>query len=86
LRGHQNRLGGWVGFEAPPPLAMLVGTGIIVFVYLVSAELLKPLAVAETGRAEYKSEGNRCSAGRDARHILGCTGHDRLSFFLISTG
>jgi P-type Mg2+ transporter len=26
-------------------LAMLVGTGIIVIVYLVSAELLKPLAV-----------------------------------------
>jgi hypothetical protein len=32
------------GFESPP-LAMLVGTGIIVIVYLVSAELLKPLAV-----------------------------------------
>ena len=31
-------------FETPP-LAMLVGTGIIVIVYLVSAELLKPLAV-----------------------------------------
>jgi P-type Mg2+ transporter len=37
-------VGGWFGFEAPP-LAMLVGTGIIVIVYLVSAELLKPLAV-----------------------------------------
>jgi Mg2+-importing ATPase len=37
-------VGGWFGFEAPP-LAMLVGTGIIVTVYLVSAELLKPLAV-----------------------------------------
>ena len=37
-------VGGWFGFEAPP-LAMLVGTGAIVVIYLVSAELLKPLAV-----------------------------------------
>ena len=37
-------VGGWFGFEAPP-LTMLAGTGIIVIVYLVSAELLKPLAV-----------------------------------------
>lgn len=35
-------IGGWFGFEAPP-LAMLVGTGIIVIIYLVSAEL--PLAI-----------------------------------------
>ena len=40
-----------VGFEAPP-LAILVGTGIIVIGYLVSTELLKPLAVAQTGRAD----------------------------------
>jgi Mg2+-importing ATPase len=37
-------VGGWFGFEAPPPI-MLAGIGIIVIVYLVSAELLKPLAV-----------------------------------------
>src|ERR1700733_4687625 len=37
-------VGGWFGFEAPPP-TMLVGTGVIVIVYLVTAELLKPLAV-----------------------------------------
>lgn len=45
-----NCLGGWFGFEAPP-LAILVGSGIIVIGYLVSTELLKPLAVAQTGRA-----------------------------------
>jgi hypothetical protein len=33
-------------------LAILVGTGIIVIGYLVSTELLKPLAVAQTGRAD----------------------------------
>jgi Mg2+-importing ATPase len=37
-------IGGWFGFEATP-LIMLAGIGFIVFVYLVSAELLKPLAV-----------------------------------------
>jgi Mg2+-importing ATPase len=37
-------VGGWFGFEAPP-LIMLAGIGFIVIVYLVSAELLKPLAV-----------------------------------------
>ena len=37
-------VGGWFGFEAPQ-LAMLVGTGAIVVIYLVSAELLKLLAV-----------------------------------------
>ena len=43
-------VGGWFGFEVPP-LTMLVGIGSIVIVYLVSAELLKPLAVAGIGRA-----------------------------------
>ena len=42
-------VGGWFGFEAPP-LAMLVGTGIIVIIYLVSAELLKPLAITRLTR------------------------------------
>lgn len=37
-------IGGWFGFEAPP-LTMLAGIGFIVFVYLVSVELPKPLAV-----------------------------------------
>jgi Mg2+-importing ATPase len=37
-------VGGWFGFEAPP-LIMLAGIGIIVVVYLVAAELLKPLAI-----------------------------------------
>jgi hypothetical protein len=46
---------------------MLVGTGIIVIVYLVSAELLKPLAVAQTGRAEYKV--NRADVAPDAMHV-----------------
>ena len=37
-------LGRWFGFETPP-LIMLAGIGVIVIIYLVSAELLKPLAV-----------------------------------------
>jgi Mg2+-importing ATPase len=37
-------LGTWFGFETPPIL-MLAGTGIIVIVYLVSAELLKRWAI-----------------------------------------
>lgn len=37
-------LGAWFGFERPPAI-MLAGIGIIVVAYLVSAELLKPLAV-----------------------------------------
>ncbi|MFA6153888.1 magnesium-translocating P-type ATPase [Mesorhizobium sp.] len=47
-------LGPWFGFEVPPA-AMLAGIGFIVIAYLVSAELLKPLALrpgaAPTGRA-----------------------------------
>jgi Mg2+-importing ATPase len=46
-------VGGWFGFGAPP-LIMLAGIGIIVVVYLVSAELLKPLAVAQTGRVDHR--------------------------------
>jgi P-type Mg2+ transporter len=37
-------LGGWFGFVAPPPI-MLAGIGLLVVVYLVFAELLKPFAV-----------------------------------------
>ena len=37
-------IGAWFGFVAPPPL-MLAGIGLLVVVYLVCAELLKPLAV-----------------------------------------
>ena len=48
-------VGGWFGFEVPP-LAMLVGTGIVVIVYLVSAELLKPLSVAQTDKTKYRSK------------------------------
>jgi Mg2+-importing ATPase len=36
--------GGWFGFVAPPP-PMLAGIGLLVVVYLVCAELIKPLAV-----------------------------------------
>ncbi|WP_051370853.1 magnesium-translocating P-type ATPase [Mesorhizobium loti] len=45
-------LGAWFGFEAPS-VPMLAGIGVIVVAYLVSAELLKPLAVgpASRGRA-----------------------------------
>ena len=46
-------VGGWFDFGAPP-LIMLAGIGIIVVVYLVSAELLKPLAVAQTGRVDHR--------------------------------
>jgi P-type Mg2+ transporter len=41
-------LGGWFGFVAPPP-AMLVGIAGLVVVYLVCAELAKPLAVRSAG-------------------------------------
>jgi Mg2+-importing ATPase len=37
-------IGAWFGFVAPPPL-MLAGIGLLVVIYLVCAELLKPLAV-----------------------------------------
>ena len=37
-------IGRWFGFEAPP-LVMLAGIGIIVGIYLISAELLKSLAI-----------------------------------------
>ena len=37
-------IGGWFGFVAPPPI-MLAGIGLLVVVYLVCAELLKPFAV-----------------------------------------
>ena len=37
-------VGGWFGFVAPPPI-MLAGIGLLVVVYLVCAELLKPFAV-----------------------------------------
>ena len=37
--------GHWFGFEAPPPL-MLAGIGLVVIVYLISAEFLKHLAVS----------------------------------------
>ncbi|HTG08638.1 MAG TPA: HAD-IC family P-type ATPase, partial [Bradyrhizobium sp.] len=46
-------VGSWFGFEAPPPI-MLAGIGVIVVVYLVSAELLKPSAVAQTGQADHR--------------------------------
>jgi P-type Mg2+ transporter len=41
-------LGGWFGFVAPPP-AMLAGIAGLVVVYLVCAELAKPLAVRSAG-------------------------------------
>jgi Mg2+-importing ATPase len=37
-------IGGWFGFVAPPPI-MLAGIGLLVLVYLVCAELLKPTAI-----------------------------------------
>ena len=37
-------IGGWFGFVAPPPI-MLAGIGLLVLVYLVCAELLKPMAI-----------------------------------------
>jgi Mg2+-importing ATPase len=37
-------IGTWFGFVAPPPI-MLAAIGLLVVVYLVCAELLKPLAV-----------------------------------------
>jgi Mg2+-importing ATPase len=37
-------IGGWFGFVAPPPI-MLAGIGLLVVVYLVCAELLKPFAI-----------------------------------------
>lgn len=37
-------MGTWFGFEAPPAI-MLAGIGLVVVAYLVSAELLKPLAI-----------------------------------------
>ena len=40
-------IGGWFGFEAPPA-PMLAGIAVVVVLYLVCAELLKPLAVKET--------------------------------------
>jgi Mg2+-importing ATPase len=46
-------VGSWFGFATPPPV-MLAGIGMIVVVYLVFAELLKPLAVAQTGRARHE--------------------------------
>ena len=39
-------LGAWFGF-AMPPIAMLAAIGVIASVYLVAAELLKPLALAD---------------------------------------
>ncbi|MEP6838069.1 MAG: cation transporting ATPase C-terminal domain-containing protein, partial [Bradyrhizobium sp.] len=36
--------GRWFGFEVPPPL-MLAGIGVVVVVYLISAELLKHWAI-----------------------------------------
>ena len=41
-------LGGWFGFVAPPP-AMLAGIAGLVVIYLVCAELAKPLAVRSAG-------------------------------------
>jgi Mg2+-importing ATPase len=47
-------VGGWFGFVPPPPI-MLAGIGLLVLVYLVCAELLKPFAVRipkrQTGQA-----------------------------------
>jgi len=37
-------IGAWFGFVTPPPV-MLAGIGLLVLVYLVCAELLKPYAV-----------------------------------------
>ena len=48
-------VGGWFGFETPP-LIMLVGIGIIVIIYLVSAELLKPLAVTQHDKMKQKEK------------------------------
>ena len=39
----------WFGFEAPPLLAT-AGLGVVVIVYLVGAELLKRVAIAQAGR------------------------------------
>ena len=42
-------IGRWFGFEAPP-LVMLAGIGVIVGIYLISAELLKSLAINSLSR------------------------------------
>ena len=39
-------VGSWFGFEAPP-FVMLAGIGIIVVVYLMTVELLKPWAIGD---------------------------------------
>jgi len=65
LRGHQNRLGGWSASKRRPCDARRNRHHRDR--YLVSAELLKPLAVAQTGRAEYKV--NRADVAPDAMHV-----------------
>jgi P-type Mg2+ transporter len=47
--------GRWFGFEAPPPL-MLAGIGLVVVAYLISAELLKRVAITHfAARADPRS-------------------------------
>jgi Mg2+-importing ATPase len=48
-------IGGWFGFVAPPPI-MLAGIGLLVVVYLVCAELLKPFAVQPAGAGSAMSK------------------------------
>jgi len=48
-------IGEWFGFVAPPPV-MLAGIGLLVLVYLVCAELLKPFAVRPAGAASAMSK------------------------------
>jgi Mg2+-importing ATPase len=47
-------VGHWFGFESPPAI-MLAGIGIIVVLYLVFAELLKPLALAKFWQARRRT-------------------------------
>jgi Mg2+-importing ATPase len=42
-------IGEWFGFVAPPPM-MLAGIGVLVVIYLVCAELVKPFAVRSRHR------------------------------------
>jgi Mg2+-importing ATPase len=50
-------MGGWLGFVVPP-LPVLGGIGILVVIYLVCADLVKPFAV--------RSRDQRKAAGRSA--------------------
>lgn len=68
--------GAWFGFQAPP-LATLAGVGVLVVVYLVVAELLKPWAIGMSRKARSLGpEGRPHTAGNVAilSHAAGRSG------------